>query len=45
MSMTESIAYLFIVTIVGFVVILAMYLLHKKIVHKNKINLKTKAEK
>lgn len=45
MSMTESLAYLSLVTVVCFAVILALYLLHKKIANKNELNIKTKAEK
>lgn len=45
MSMTESLVYLFLATAVGFAVILALYLLHRKMDHQNEMKLKTKAEK
>ncbi len=43
MSMAESLAYLSLVTVVCFAVILVMYLLHKNT--ENKHDSKTKAEK
>jgi hypothetical protein len=34
-----------VVTVIGFAIILALYLLHKKMEHKNEKKIKTKAEK
>lgn len=45
MSMGESIVYLSMVTVIGFAVIMALYLLYKKMEHKNEKKIKTKAEK
>jgi hypothetical protein len=45
MSFTDSVVYLLLVTVVGFAVIMGLYLLYKNAESYNEQKLKTKAEK